>query len=71
MFELQHGIRSPRDNTVNWRPYEVYETAKDAKKEARKNKGLWRIVEYKVIWHNQVNREKRHILYRKRGDGTR
>ena len=50
MFDLQQGIVSPRDNTVNWQTYEFYETLAEAKREARKNKGLWRIVENKVVW---------------------
>lgn len=51
MFDLQQGIVSPRDNTVNWQTYEFYETLAEAKREARKaHKGLWRIVENKVVW---------------------
>jgi hypothetical protein len=56
MFELQQGIESPRDGTLNWMSYETYDTLAAAKKEARKNKGRWRIVEQAVVWDNQIDK---------------
>lgn len=50
VYALEQGIVSPRDGTVNWQTYESYETLADAKKEARKSKGLWRIVKSEVVW---------------------
>jgi len=35
---------------VNWQTYEVYETLAEAKKEAKRNRGLWRIIQSKVVW---------------------
>lgn len=53
-FELQQGIQSPRDGSINWQTYEVYERLAEAKKEAGKIKNaLWQIVETKVVWHNE------------------
>jgi hypothetical protein len=53
-FALEQGITSPRDGSVNWQTYEVYETLAGAKREARKNKGLWRIIEARVVWQSPV-----------------
>lgn len=58
-YTLEQGIRSPRDNTVNWVPYDNFASAEAAKIEARKFSGLWRIVECRVIWEkvSHVNKE--------------
>jgi hypothetical protein len=52
MFALEQGIKSPRDGTVTWQTYEVYDTRAQAMKEAKRSKGMWRIVESKVVWTN-------------------
>ena len=52
MFDLQQGIVSPRDGSVNWQTYDYFETLAEAKREARKTRGLWRIVENKVVWQS-------------------
>ena len=55
MFELQQGHTSPRDGSVNWQCYEVYDSLAEAKKEAKRSKkGLWRIVESKCVWTNEA-----------------
>lgn len=56
MFILEQGITSPRDNSVNWTPFESFETLAQAKREARKNKGKWRIVESVVVWNNTIDK---------------
>ena len=53
-FELQQGIKSPRDGSINWQTFEVYERLAEAKKEAGKTKNaLWQIVENKIVWRNE------------------
>jgi hypothetical protein len=53
-FELQQGIQSPRDGSINWQTFEVYERLAEAKKEAGKTKNaLWQIVENKIVWRNE------------------
>jgi hypothetical protein len=57
-FELQQGIQSPRDGSINWQTYEVYERLAEAKKEAGKIKNaLWQIVESKIVWRNERAQE--------------
>jgi hypothetical protein len=52
MFELQQGIVSPRDNSINWSTFDTYETIAAAKHEIRNHKGLWRVVESHVVWQS-------------------
>ena len=56
VYALEQGIVSPRDGSVNWQTYENYEELADAKKEARKSKGRWRIVELSVVWDNNIDK---------------
>ena len=57
-FELQQGIQSPRDGSINWQTYEVYERLAEAKKEAGKIKNaFWQIVESKIVWRNERAQE--------------
>lgn len=55
-YALEQGIVSPRDGTVSWQTYEVYESLKEAKAEARKSKGRWRITETTVIWDSLIDK---------------
>lgn len=51
-YTVEQGIKNPRDETVNWQAYEIFETLAAAKRELRKAeyKGLWRIIEARVVW---------------------
>ena len=56
MFELQQGIESPRDNSVNWQTYDTYLLRAEAVKAGRSFKGMWRVVEIRVVWEKATNK---------------
>ncbi len=55
MFDLEQGIKNPRYDTVNWTYFESFETLAEAKKEAKKARGLWRVVQTKVVWTKPID----------------
>jgi hypothetical protein len=53
-YSLEQGIMNPRDKTLNWQTYDVYETLEQAKREAKKSpRCFWRVIESTVVWEHR------------------
>jgi hypothetical protein len=53
LYELQQGIKDPRDGEIIWTSFDQYPSVAEAKKEAKNKRGRWLILEMKIAWQSE------------------
>lgn len=54
IYELQQGIKNPRDGEIVWTSFDQYASLAEAKKAAKDKQGRWRVLEMKIAWQNDA-----------------